>query len=350
LRNYGDLDATIARFTEKPLPAGATALRNILLAGLAQILFLDVPDHSAVDLAVASAQADPRSRRFAKLVNALLRRAAREKDKPAGRFAQASRARAAMVRRAARRDLRPETGGGHRCLPPRRSADRPDAEAGERAKCRRMGGKARRDRLPTGSLRLTGPSRDIATLAGYDAGPGGCRTRRRRCRRGCSAISPEKPRSIAAPRPAARPPSSPMRARRVTALDLSANRLKRLSGNLERLGLSMPARRSRPTCSNSRRSRFRRGAARRALFLDRDRAPSSRRALSRSRPPTSRNSPDLQARMLDKAADPGRARRRARLLQLLPRSGGGRGGGASTSPPRIRISRSFPSGRTRRRP
>ena len=60
LRNLGELDATVSRFTEKPLPAGATGLRNILLAGLAQILFLDVPDHSAVDLAVTSAQADPR--------------------------------------------------------------------------------------------------------------------------------------------------------------------------------------------------------------------------------------------------------------------------------------------------
>jgi 16S rRNA (cytosine967-C5)-methyltransferase len=39
-----------------------------------------VPDHSAVDIAVEQARRDPRSSRFANLVNALLRRLGREKD------------------------------------------------------------------------------------------------------------------------------------------------------------------------------------------------------------------------------------------------------------------------------
>jgi 16S rRNA (cytosine967-C5)-methyltransferase len=52
----------------------------VLRVGAAQILYLDVPDRAAVDLAVTQADSDPRNRRFAGLVNALLRRMAREKD------------------------------------------------------------------------------------------------------------------------------------------------------------------------------------------------------------------------------------------------------------------------------
>jgi 16S rRNA (cytosine967-C5)-methyltransferase len=47
------------------------------LVGAAQILFLDVPDHAAVDLSVRLVQADRRDNRYAGLVNAVLRRIAR---------------------------------------------------------------------------------------------------------------------------------------------------------------------------------------------------------------------------------------------------------------------------------
>src|SRR5690606_23330357 len=53
--------------------ANAHALQHILHVALAQMLFLDVPGHSAVDLAVEHASRDPRTRRFARLVNAVLR-------------------------------------------------------------------------------------------------------------------------------------------------------------------------------------------------------------------------------------------------------------------------------------
>ncbi len=79
LRNYQVIDAFIEQLLEKPLPAGAVSLRHILRIGASQILFLDVPDHSAVDLAVEHANSDPRNRRFANLVNAILRRMVREK-------------------------------------------------------------------------------------------------------------------------------------------------------------------------------------------------------------------------------------------------------------------------------
>ena len=81
LRNYQIIEKFLDHLLDKPLPTGAVSLRHILRIGAAQILYLDVPDHSAVDLAVEQANIDPRNRRFANLVNAILRRMAREKDK-----------------------------------------------------------------------------------------------------------------------------------------------------------------------------------------------------------------------------------------------------------------------------
>lgn len=80
LRHLRVIDAFIDELVASPLPDGAKALRQLLRVGATQILFLDVPDHAAVDLAVSLADGDPRNRRFAGLVNALLRRIGREKE------------------------------------------------------------------------------------------------------------------------------------------------------------------------------------------------------------------------------------------------------------------------------
>jgi 16S rRNA (cytosine967-C5)-methyltransferase len=52
--------------------------QSALLIGAAQILWMDVPDHAAVDLSVRLVQADRRAAKYAGLVNAVLRRCARE--------------------------------------------------------------------------------------------------------------------------------------------------------------------------------------------------------------------------------------------------------------------------------
>ncbi|WP_117194593.1 RsmB/NOP family class I SAM-dependent RNA methyltransferase [Rhizobium terrae] len=80
LRYLPRLEAAVASLIETPLPEGARALHHVLVIAAAQILHLDVPSHAAVDLAVEQANRDPRNRRFAKLVNAVLRRLVREKD------------------------------------------------------------------------------------------------------------------------------------------------------------------------------------------------------------------------------------------------------------------------------
>ena len=78
LRRLGTLRHLLGLFLERGLPAQAPRVETALLIGAAQILFLDVPDHAAVDLSVRLVQADRHAVRFAGLVNAVLRRLARE--------------------------------------------------------------------------------------------------------------------------------------------------------------------------------------------------------------------------------------------------------------------------------
>ena len=78
LRRLGTLRHLLAQFLERGLPADAPRLETALLIGAAQILFLDVPDHAAVDLAVRLARADRRAARYSGLANAVLRRIAQQ--------------------------------------------------------------------------------------------------------------------------------------------------------------------------------------------------------------------------------------------------------------------------------
>jgi len=79
LRHLPRIETALSMLLDGPLPQGARSLHHVLVVGAAQMLYLDVPDHSAVDLAVEQAHRDPRNRRFVKLVNAVLRRLGREK-------------------------------------------------------------------------------------------------------------------------------------------------------------------------------------------------------------------------------------------------------------------------------
>jgi 16S rRNA (cytosine967-C5)-methyltransferase len=79
LRRLGTLRHLLGGFLEKGFPADAPRTETLLLIGAAQILWLEVPDHAAVDLSVRLAQADHRAARYAGLVNAVLRRVAQNR-------------------------------------------------------------------------------------------------------------------------------------------------------------------------------------------------------------------------------------------------------------------------------
>jgi 16S rRNA (cytosine967-C5)-methyltransferase len=80
LRRLGTLRHLLTGYLEKGFPADAPRTETILLIGAVQILWLDVPDHAAVDLSVRLAQADRRAARYAGLVNAVLRRVAQNRE------------------------------------------------------------------------------------------------------------------------------------------------------------------------------------------------------------------------------------------------------------------------------
>jgi 16S rRNA (cytosine967-C5)-methyltransferase len=80
LRRLGTLRHLLGGFLDKGFPADAPRIETILLIGAAQILWLDVPDHAAVDLSVRLAQGDRRASRYAGLVNAVLRRVAQARE------------------------------------------------------------------------------------------------------------------------------------------------------------------------------------------------------------------------------------------------------------------------------
>jgi 16S rRNA (cytosine967-C5)-methyltransferase len=80
LRRRGEIEAALTRALDRPLPENSGALSAILHVAAAQILFLDVPDHAGVSLAVDQAAADRATRNAKGLVNGVLRRIARERD------------------------------------------------------------------------------------------------------------------------------------------------------------------------------------------------------------------------------------------------------------------------------
>jgi len=82
LRRLGGLEHILARFVPRRLPRKAATARNALRLGLAQLLFMKVADHAAVDTSVelVAEARRPADRALKNLVNAVLRRALRERE------------------------------------------------------------------------------------------------------------------------------------------------------------------------------------------------------------------------------------------------------------------------------
>jgi 16S rRNA (cytosine967-C5)-methyltransferase len=78
-RRLGQIEALIRQFVPKaPAPHKAGITPEILIAGACELLFLGIPAHAAVDAANRLAQADRNAVHFKPLINAVLRRIARE--------------------------------------------------------------------------------------------------------------------------------------------------------------------------------------------------------------------------------------------------------------------------------
>jgi 16S rRNA (cytosine967-C5)-methyltransferase len=232
LRRRGEIEVVLAHFLDRPLPEGSGALSAILHVGAAQILFLDIPDHAAVSLAVAQAGADRRTGRARGLVNSVLRRIARERTEilarggdarantPGWLFARWTAAYGEAVAAA--------IAAAHLEPPPLDLSVRADAALW----AERLGGTL----LPTGTVRLAEAGR-VPALPGYEEGAWWVQdaaaalparmlgeVRGKRVADLCAAPGGKTGQLAAA-------------GAEVTAVDISEARLRRLAGNLSRLGL-----------------------------------------------------------------------------------------------------------------
>lgn len=78
LRHLGQIDALLAGYLEKPLPAKRLSVTNALRLGIAQLVLLETPAHAAVNETVAVVKKG-RAAGLAGLVNAVLQKIARER-------------------------------------------------------------------------------------------------------------------------------------------------------------------------------------------------------------------------------------------------------------------------------
>jgi len=233
LRHLPRIEAALSMLLDGPLPQGARSLHHVLVVGAAQMLYLDVPDHSAVDLAVEQAHRDPRNKRFVKLVNAVLRRLGREKSEiieaisdvpvlPKWFFQRLVEAYGSEVAaRISEAQLTPS------------SIDL-TVKSDPALWAEKLGGTV----LPNGSVRLGEFEGQIPSLEGFSDGQWWVQD--------LAASMPVKLMGdIAGKRvadlcaaPGGKTAQLALAGAHVTALDQSANRLKRLKENLTRLGLT----------------------------------------------------------------------------------------------------------------
>jgi len=236
LRHLPRIEIILNTLVGTPLPEGARALHHVLTVAAAQILYLDVPDHSAVDLAVEQAQIDPRNRRFASLTNAVLRRLSREKASHLSATRTVS-----VVPDWFHQKLVAVYGSEHAA----RIADallEPSAidltvKSDPEGWAERLGGLV----LPTGSVRLPADSGAIPALEGFEAGEWWVQDAAASLpARLFSPLAGKRVADLCAA-PGGKTAQLALAGADVIALDQSGNRLKRLVGNLDRLALSATA-------------------------------------------------------------------------------------------------------------
>jgi len=78
LRRLGTLGHVLSRLLDRGIPTDAPRAQSRAPDRRRADLWMDVPDHAAVDLSVRLVQSDRRAAKYAGLVNAVLRRCARE--------------------------------------------------------------------------------------------------------------------------------------------------------------------------------------------------------------------------------------------------------------------------------
>ncbi|MFN3077881.1 MAG: RsmB/NOP family class I SAM-dependent RNA methyltransferase, partial [Alphaproteobacteria bacterium] len=233
LRHLGVIDALVDRCLEHPLPSKRSEILGILRLGTAQSLFLDIPAHAAVDTMVNLA-ARTEGGAYKGLVNAVLRRLARE-----GREIMADLDAAWSNTPPWLWQSWSSVWGETVC---RRIAEANQKEAPldltVRGEADGWAERLKAQVLPTGSLRLPSGGAPVSELPGYDEG--GWWVQDAAASLPVHLFGELRGRNVIdlCAAPGGKTAQMAAAGANVTAVDRSPRRLKRLSDNLARLGLS----------------------------------------------------------------------------------------------------------------
>ncbi|CAN7520502.1 RsmB/NOP family class I SAM-dependent RNA methyltransferase [Bosea sp. LjRoot9] len=232
-RRLGTIQHAINARLERGSPRNSGPFEPILVAAAAQILFLDVPDHAAVDLAIRHLHEDARSSRYVSLGNALLRRLARERDailsEALDPFLDTPEWLAESWIESYGEETAAAIAASHRDEPPLDISVKDDAAG--------WAGKLDGLLLPTGSVRLR-ERQSITGLPGFDEGAWWVQDAAAALPVRLLAPKPGERIADLCAAPGGKTAQLAAAGAHVTAVDRSGPRLRRLRANLERLGLS----------------------------------------------------------------------------------------------------------------
>jgi 16S rRNA (cytosine967-C5)-methyltransferase len=232
-RRLPEIDSALAQLLAKPLPDKAAHARMALRLGAVQLLFLETPAHAAVSTSVALLP--PREQGFKGLVNAVLRRLSREGHALAGEAAARANAPPCLFQRwqaAYGEQAALAIALQHLAEPPLDLTPKNVAEAPLWAE--RLGATL----LPTGTLRLPPGAGEVTRLAGFAEGAWWVQDLAAALPARLLDARPGEAVADLCAAPGGKTLQLAAAGASVTAVDLSAERLKRLRENLKRTGLA----------------------------------------------------------------------------------------------------------------
>ncbi|SDU41659.1 RsmB/NOP family class I SAM-dependent RNA methyltransferase [Stappia sp. ES.058] len=233
LRRRGQIAAVLEMLLDRPIPEKTGAVMTILHVAGAQILFMEVPDRAAVDIAVADAGRDPATRRYKGLVNAVLRRMSDNSGELVEKTGQVWRNTPVWLFAGWQKAYGEEQALAIAAMHQHEPNLDLSVKADPQAWAQRLGGQL----VVRDSIRLVSTSGRIEALAGYEEGAWWVQD-------AAASLPAKLLGNVTGKRvadlcaaPGGKTAQLAQAGAKVTAFDISKKRLERLAENLARLGL-----------------------------------------------------------------------------------------------------------------
>lgn len=237
MRRLGVIRKALGERLERGLPKKAGNLEATLIVGAAQLLFMDAADHAAIDLAVRTVKREPRTQGLSGLVNAVLRGVQRDRDAILAGADPLEDDTPLWLAQRWRKIYGEETAraiaAAHRHEPALDLTVKRDPQGW----ADRLNGVV----TPTGSVRLLTHA-PIPELEGFEQGEWWVQDAAASLPARLLAVRPGERVADLCAAPGGKTAQLALAGAEVVALDRSAERLKRLTANLERLHLAAQAR------------------------------------------------------------------------------------------------------------